>query len=664
MKIGIRSRLYSGFGALIALGASLGGITYYQTGNLIGQHKELVRIESNARDLLAINRSADRLSGLADEFRTSQKAENIAAMNDGAVNMATIAGKLAAVTKSDERRVLYGAVVRIAGDIKGDISRLGALGDAIRTSKAKLFTGGDTLTKATNALVAEVRAGGSADAVSRAGAAESAILLVRVANWRYLAVQDAKGPATFTTNIGKAEAALGALAERVGDGHAKALAAAREALGAYRDNFQATAEAMTQSADLFQQGFTPKLQAIIESGARAQKSIEGSVATIDEETAATTSAFQLTLLGLVGLVVVLGTAFAALIARGIIRPIRGMTAAMSRLAAGDLHVDVPSRDAVDEMGEMAKAVEVFRENAVIRAEMEARSAADQSAREQRLARRDHLLQEFERGVTGSLQIVTSAANELDATAHSMTGVAQDTNQRAVASSAAAEQTSSNVQTVAAATEEMVASLGEIERSVARSAEVAGAALREAEATSGSMDALTRAAEEIGTAVTMISAIAAQTNLLALNATIEAARAGEAGRGFAVVASEVKELASQTARATDEIASKIAAIQAASGSAATAIRQIGRTIVSVNEISSVIAATIVEQTATTNEIARNVGEAARGTVDVSNNIAQVSASASETGSAAAQVLGSAQDLSTQSLALKQQVDSFLAQIRAA
>ncbi|WP_132255919.1 methyl-accepting chemotaxis protein [Methylobacterium segetis] len=664
MKIGIRTRLYGGFGVLIALGAALGGITYSQTSSLIGQHKELVRIESNARDLLSINRSADRLNGLALEFRTAQKVENIAAMNDGAANMATIAGKLAAVTKSDERRVLYGTVVRTAGEMKGEIARLGALGDAIRASKAKLFTGGDELTKATNALVAEIRASGQADAASRAAAAESAILLVRVSNWRYLAVQDSKGPATFATNVGKAEAALAALAEGLGGSPARVLAATREALAAYRDNFKATSDAMTQSADLFQQGFEPKLQLIAESGARAQRSIEASVAAIDEETAATTSAFQLTLLALVGLVVVLGIAFAALIARGIIRPIRGMTGAMSRLAAGDLHVDVPSRDAIDEMGEMAKAVEVFRENAVIRNEMEARAAADQSAREQRLARRDNLLREFEQGVTGSLQIVTSAANELDATAHSMTGVAQDTNQRAVASSAAAEQTSSNVQTVAAATEEMVASLGEIERSVARSAEVAGAALREAEATSGSMDQLTRAAEEIGTAVTMISAIAAQTNLLALNATIEAARAGEAGRGFAVVASEVKELAAQTARATDEIASKIAAIQSASGSAATAIRQIGRTIVSVNEISSVIAATIVEQTATTNEIARNVGEAARGTLDVSNNLAQVSASASETGSAAAQVLGSAQDLSNQSLALKQQVDTFLAQIRAA
>jgi methyl-accepting chemotaxis protein len=210
----------------------------------------------------------------------------------------------------------------------------------------------------------------------------------------------------------------------------------------------------------------------------------------------------------------------------------------------------------------------------------------------------------------------------------------------------------------------VASLREIERQVKQSNTVAAAATREAQATDVAMASLSAAAEQIGEAVTMISSIAGQTNLLALNATIEAARAGEAGRGFAVVATEVKELAGQTARATNEIGGHIAAIQQATAQAVTAIRQIGQTIGSVNSITETIAATVIEQTAATGEISRNAIEAAHGTEDVSANVARVLASAGETGSAAQQVMMAAGELSTQAVAVQREVETFLDAIRAA
>ncbi len=362
------------------------------------------------------------------------------------------------------------------------------------------------------------------------------------------------------------------------------------------------------------------------------------------------------------LVLVLVTVFVA--AGSFVRPINRATRRMTGLANGDVRAEIPDLTRRDEIGDMARAVAVFRDNAIARLDLEAAQATEQSARQRRADRVDALVRAFQQKVARSLEIVTSAATELDATARSMTQVADTTNRQAVASSAAAEETSVNVQTVASAAEEMVSSLHEIQRQVLRSNEVASHAAREAEASGSAMAELGTASEQIGAAVTTISSIAAQTNLLALNATIEAARAGEAGRGFAVVAAEVKELAGQTAKATEEIGGQITAIQAATGRAGEAILQIGRTIASINEISGMIAATVVQQTEATTEISRNAAEAAHGTQDVSANVARVLTSAGETGSAATQVLGAAAELATQSLSVKQEVDTFLRDIQAA
>ncbi|WP_247881003.1 methyl-accepting chemotaxis protein [Skermanella sp. TT6] len=345
-------------------------------------------------------------------------------------------------------------------------------------------------------------------------------------------------------------------------------------------------------------------------------------------------------------------------------PIGGIVEAMRRVARGDVSGEVPYRDRHDEIGALADALLVFKENAVERERLEAAQAEERRVKEHRAAEIDMLVRNFDQGVTGILRTVSAAATELDSTAQSMSAIAEETSRQVTASAAAAEQTSANVQTVAAAAEEMSGSLQEIARQVTRSTGIANAAVQQAEQTNGTVQGLAEAAHKIGEVVNLISNIANQTNLLALNATIEAARAGEAGKGFAVVASEVKNLATSTAKATDEISSHITNMQAASTGVVDAIQGIGGTIRQINDITVTIAAAVEEQTAATGEISRNVTQAATGTQEVSANVGQVTQASDLTGAAATQVRSAAGQLAQQSEILRGEVERFLASIKAA
>ncbi|CAO3408272.1 methyl-accepting chemotaxis protein [Azospirillum largimobile] len=345
-------------------------------------------------------------------------------------------------------------------------------------------------------------------------------------------------------------------------------------------------------------------------------------------------------------------------------PIRSMTDAMRRLADRDMAVEIPGLDRSDEIGGMATAVTVFRDSMITADRLATEQAREQAAKEKRAAHLEALMRDFDAKAMHIVETVASAATEMQGTAGAMSTTATQASEQATAVAAASEQASANVQTVASATEELSASILEIGRQIAASTRISGEAVTQADQTNTTMRVLVEAADQIGHVVEMINTIAAQTNLLALNATIEAARAGEAGKGFAVVAGEVKALASQTARATDEIQAKVREIQLATGGAQEAIQGIGQTIGRISEITTTIAAAIEEQGAATRDIASNVTEAARGTTSVSSTIVGVNQAVLETGSAATEVLDAASSLAREAETLRGEVTSFITAVRAA
>ncbi len=349
---------------------------------------------------------------------------------------------------------------------------------------------------------------------------------------------------------------------------------------------------------------------------------------------------------------------------GIVTPIKILTAAMRKLADSDWTTDVPGTSRADEVGLMANTVEIFKKNGMEAERLRTEAEKEQKRQIARGKKIEKSVADFERIIADIVNTVSAASTELQTTAESMSATAEEASKQSSTVAAASEQATANVQTVASATEELSASVSEIQTRVSQSNEMVRRVSVQADETNKRVNGLTEAASKIGEVIQLITDIAAQTNLLALNATIEAARAGEAGKGFAVVASEVKNLAAQTAKATDEISLQIKSIQHETVSSAEAIQGITQAIVEVNKTSAAIAAAVEEQGSATQEIARNVTEAAQGTKEVSSNIVNVSEAAQRTGAAAMEVLAASGELAKNGEILKVKVDGFLQEVRSA
>ncbi|QDM18669.1 HAMP domain-containing protein [Tardiphaga sp. vice352] len=370
------------------------------------------------------------------------------------------------------------------------------------------------------------------------------------------------------------------------------------------------------------------------------------------------------LIGSVVFAIIVGIVAAIMLVRDVSRGINSIIVPMQALGNGDLAATVPHQGEATEIGKMADTLQVFKLALIDKKAADEAASTDAEVKIERGRRVDGITRAFEAMIGDIVETVSSASNQLEASAGTLTSTAERSQELATAVAAASEEASTNVQSVASATEEMASSVNEISRQVQESATIASQAVEQARKTNDRVSELAKAASRIGDVVELINTIAGQTNLLALNATIEAARAGEAGRGFAVVASEVKALAEQTAKATGEISMQISGIQAATQDSVNAIKEIGDTIGRMSEISSTIASAVEEQGAATQEISRNVQQAAQGTMEVSSNITDVQRGASETGSASSEVLSAAQSLSGESSRLKLDVGKFLSAVRAA
>jgi methyl-accepting chemotaxis protein len=435
---------------------------------------------------------------------------------------------------------------------------------------------------------------------------------------------------------------------------------------------------VTRQINLMRNPLTVDEARVLEANGYGERMLDEANAALSELTAlaydlttrneqAVEDAFDFTLVALlIGTAVALLFAAAAwyVLSRAIATPIDGMSAFMGRLAEGHYEEVTANQDRGDEIGMMAKSVEFFRQRLIENRKMEAEAARANEEKARRAKKIEDMTNDFDRESTQLVTSVAEGATELKSVASSMSQIAERTEDMSTTVAAAAEEASSNVETVASATEEINASLAEIASQVSRATEVAQTAVSTASQTSGVINGLREQSDSIGEVVKMITDIAEQTNLLALNATIEAARAGEAGKGFAVVASEVKNLATQTAKATEQISAQIDSVRGESANAVDAIDRISAVIRQIDEITTAIAAAVEEQAAATREIARNVQQASVGTTDVTSNIAQVKGGASETGTASRDVLTASEELSQHAERMRSVVQQFIAGIKAA
>ncbi len=666
-KLGIAGQIFSGFGAVIAVAAIAGAIAVVSMFSFSASYHDYEDMANDA--LLASEINADMAKTLLNtrEYLVTRSEHDLAATN-------RFLGEVKAGTElaREEIKKPYRAerIEKIAEDIHAyeaglqRVIELYAERDRLVTTQLDVI--GPQVRKGLTEIAQSAADDGDVQTAYDAALVQESLMLGRLYVAKFLLTNSESDLARVDAELLKAEAATTRLEESVENpSRREVLHEIVPQLEAYQAAAAAIGQVILERNQIRDETISVLGEEIGTMAAEIKASAVEDEVRIGEETQAEISSGETLTIIANGIAIVIAIGMAWLIGRGLSKPIQSMTDAMQRLAEGNHELEIPARDRGDEIGQMAAAVQVFKENAIEMKRLEAEQVENEKrATEEKTRAMNELADGFESSVKGVVDMVSSAATEMQATAQSMSATAEQTSQQSTAAAAASDQATNNVQTVASAAEELSASISEISGQVQHSSQIASGAAEQAQKTTDQVSGLVEAANRIGEVVKLISDIAEQTNLLALNATIEAARAGEAGKGFAVVASEVKSLATQTAKATEEISSQIGGIQSATTESAKAITEIATTIGEINQIASGVAAAVEEQGAATQEISRNVQEAASGTQEVNSNIAGVTQAATQTGTSANEVLQAAGELSQQSEVLRTEVDSFIQKVRAA
>ena len=658
----VRTRIYLGFAALavLSLGIALfGAFQFSGVGTNVGRMDALAgnsqRVLRVTRQLEAIRRAETRYLFEPEESTLKEVRDNATGAN-GLLTDATNA------TLSEERRRTYRAVQDNLRAHGANLDQFAKLSTDWLANRVKLFSGGDALTAATDKLLAVARASTDQAEGDAADKLERSILLVRIANWRFMATEDKAGVNTFNTTAGNARTALAALKTAGGAELTQLAAPVEAALAGYTTSFTAYSTAKQASEALYNDQMRPQIIAM-------QEQLDGSAKSLvsDFEDSRVTAANTIStatllqeVLAVVALIIGVGLAF--VIGGGIVRPLSEMTGVMGKLADGDNSITIPARDNTDEIGDMARAVEVFKEHAIEAERLAREQEAARGAKERRSAAMERHTQDFGNSISGVMASLAGSAESMRRAAEAMAQASSAVQTEAQGTAGDATKSSQDLTAVAAAVEELNASVGEISRQLAEASDVARQAVQRADSSQATMQGLSEATARIGDVVHLISDIASQTNLLALNATIEAARAGEAGKGFAVVAGEVKALAAQTAKATAEIGSQIDMVRNATGDAVTAMADIGAIITKMNAVSAAIAAAVEEQSATTREIAASVQAVSATTANTARAMEHVVTVADQAGGVSRDVLAGAGEIGREAENLHTEVDQFLAAVR--
>jgi methyl-accepting chemotaxis protein len=656
--MGLRARIYSGFGLLVALGLAMAGFGYYGLSNVGAEVGKMDALAGNVSRVQEASLMLEVIRRAGTRYRIDAPESSAKDIETAEARTTVLLVELAANTQSEQRRKLYNSVGDTLRTLVAKDAEFVKLVKAGYQDRTKLLAAGENLNAAIAHLFEQASALGDPEKLPLADKVESAILLVRVASLRFLATVDPAGIATVTTNARKANDALTAFDRSAGADLKKSAETVRVALASYVASFEGASSNLLKGFAVYEEGVRPAILSMQGEIAKAEASLKEAYSQNSAEAAAETShtSWMQAAMSIAG--ALLGALLAALIGRGIVRPVASMTQAMTRLAEGDHDIDIPARENKDEIGAMARAVEVFKQNAIENKRLTEEQAKERAARDRRQAAMDRHTEDFGSSVSGVMASLVQSAGDMRAAATTMSNAAKTTRGSTSNTVDGATSSSRDLNSVAAAAEQMAASINEISKQVAHVTQAVRNAVTSAEATDAKVAGLAETADRIGDVVRLINDIAGQTNLLALNATIEAARAGDAGKGFAVVAGEVKVLAAQTAKATDQIGAQIVAIRAATQEAVTAVRDVGSAIGQVESVATAIAAAVEEQAAATREITASVQTVSATTSAAAQSMQEVLTIAEGAEATSQTVLSAADELGKTADTLRTEVTDFL------